>query len=100
MQTARSKRSTEWLQTIGCEVLRTDPATWRLRRVLGVESQVLQAFWCQFMSKAKQEDKIGSDIEEKNEGEMLQCVCVRESSCISLFMESGAIHNVPLPFTV
>jgi len=100
MQTARFKHGTEWLRAVGCEVRCTDPATWRLKRVLGVESQVLQAFWCQFMSKAKQEDKIGSDVEQENEGELLQCVCVRESSCISLFVESGAIHNVPLPFTV
>lgn len=102
---ANSIHNSEWLQAKGCEVHwweGNNPATQRLKRVLSVESPVLQAFWCQFIGKAEQqEDKKQSEAEKKkDEGELLHCVCVRESCCISLFMESGAIHSVPLPFTV
>jgi len=58
MQTAYSIHSSEWLQAGGCEVYwweGTDSTTHRLRRVLSVESPVLQAFCCQFIEQ--QEDR-------------------------------------------
>ena len=66
------------------------PAASSLRRAYSLGSDVLQAFWCCF------EDTTS----EGGEKRVMRCVCARESSCLTLFMESGAIHHVPLPFPV
>ena len=60
------------------------PLTRSLRKLYGVQSDILQAILCEF-----QED-----------GKELAGICVREASCLTLFMESGAVHYVPLPFPV
>ena len=60
-----------------------------LKKVYSVEGEVLQAFWCEFPR--------GEKVEEQ---QLLRCVCVREDSCMTLFMETGAVHYVPLPFLV
>ena len=72
------------------------PATRSLRRGYSLDSEVLQAFWGQF-EQAASEGGTGGDSEGK---QVMRCVCVRESSCLTLFMETGAIHHVPLPFPV
>ncbi|KAL5463582.1 hypothetical protein EMCRGX_G032493 [Ephydatia muelleri] len=60
-----------------------DTANRLVKNLYCVETTALQAYWCQFYEK-------GNAI--------LRCVCVRESSCLTLFMETGAVHYVPLPF--
>ena len=62
-----------------------DTANRLVKNLYCVETTALQAYWCQFYEK-------GNAI--------LRCVCVRESSCLTLFMETGAVHYVPLPFLV
>ena len=69
------------------------PAASSLRRAFSLDSEVLQAFWCRFEEAALEGGGGGGKRE-------MRCVCVRESSCLSLFMETGAIHHVPLPFPV
>ena len=93
----------ECLQAAGCEVRwleGSDPTSRRLKRVLSVETPVLQAFWCQFSCSLNQRRQRVVGASGGDEEVLQQCVCVRESSCLTLFMASGAIHNVPLPFVV
>ena len=63
-----------------------------VRKVYSVESEILQAFWCVF----REEGVCSSDREDQ----LLRCVCVREHSCLTFFMQTGAVHYIPLPFLV
>lgn len=67
-----------------------DPATSTVRKVYGVETPILQAFWCRFSA----EEGCGLGGGEEGCG----CVCIREQECLGIYMESGAIHYVPFPF--
>ena len=67
-----------------------------VRKVYSVESEILQAFWCQF----SEESVSPSGGESRREDQSLRCVCVREHSCLTFFMQTGAIHYIPLPFLV
>ncbi len=60
------------------------PLTRSVGSVYSMETEVLQAVNCEFWQ----------------EGRPLRGVCVRETGCLTLFMESGAVHFVPLPFLV
>ena len=67
-----------------------------VRKVYSVESEILQAFWCQF----REESVSPSGGESRREDQSLRCVCVREHSCLTFFMQTGAVHYIPLPFLV
>ena len=103
MWSVSSLRGDERLQLSGCEVRwweGSDPTSRRLKRVLSVETPVLQAFWCQFGCSLNERRQRAAGRGGGDEEVLQQCVCIRESSCLTLFMASGAIHNVPLPFVV
>ena len=72
------------------------PHNQTVRKVYSVESEILQAFWCQF----REESVSPSGGESRREDRSLRCVCVREHSCLTFFMQSGAVHYIPLPFLV
>ena len=65
-------------------------------KVYSVESEILQAFWCQF----REEGVCSSDGKSRRGSQSLRCVCVREHSCLTFFMQTGAVHYIPLPFLV
>ena len=67
-----------------------------VRKVYSVESKILQAFWCQF----REEGVSPSGGKSRREDQSLRCVCVREHSCLTFFMQTGAVHYIPLPFLV
>ena len=67
-----------------------------VRKVYSVESEILQAFWCQF----SKESVSPSGGESRRGDQSLRCVCVREHSCLTFFMQTGAVHYIPLPFLV
>lgn len=67
-----------------------------VRKVYSVESEILQAFWCQF----REEGVSPSGGKSRREDQSLRCVCVREHSCLTFFMQTGAVHYIPLPFLV
>ena len=67
-----------------------------VRKVYSVESEILQAFWCQF----REESVSPSGGESRRGNQSLRCVCVREHSCLTFFMQTGAVHYIPLPFLV
>lgn len=70
------------------------------------ESSVLQTCWVWFSVDGEDITKKRNGcqqpmIDEGEEGaKWEQCLCKRESNCLTLFMESGAVHYVPLPFLV
>jgi len=66
-----------------------------VRKVYSVESEVLQTFWCTFGESVS-----SSDGGSSGEGHSLRCLCVREHTCLTLFMQTGGVHYVPLPFLV
>ena len=67
-----------------------------VRKVYSVESEILQAFWCEF----REEGVCSSDGKSRRGSQSLRCVCVREHSCLTFFMQTGAVHYIPLPFLV
>ena len=71
------------------------PHNQTVRKVYSVESEVLQTFWCVFSEGAS-----SSDGGSNGEGHSLRCVCVREHTCLTLFMQTGGVHYIPLPFLV
>jgi len=71
------------------------PHNQTVRKVYSVESEVLQTFWCMFSESASSNDG-GSSGEDHS----LRCLCVREHTCLTLFMQTGGIHYIPLPFLV
>ena len=88
-----------------------NPQVRTVKKVYSVETDVLQAFWCLFRTRrsSDQEGERGrkSDLNDDDGGEKrkrdregLMCVCVREQSCLTLFLQTGAIHYVSLPFPV
>ena len=60
-------------------------------KVYSVETEVLQAFWFTFSE---------SDESLSGEGHSLRCLCLREHTCLTLFMQTGGVHYIPLPFLV
>lgn len=68
------------------------PTCEKLKSVLSVDSPALQVCWVWF--QASEERKEGE------QGEKKRCMCIRESTCLTLFMLSGAVHSIPLPFLV
>ncbi len=60
------------------------PLTRSVASVCSLETEVLHALRCEFWDEEKP----------------LRAVCVHEAGCLSLFMESGAAHYIPLPFPV
>ena len=72
------------------------PHNQTVRKVYSVESEILQAFWCKF----RQEGLSLSDGESRRGDQSPRCVCVREHSCLTFFMQTGAVHYIPLPFLV
>ena len=92
-----------------------NPAVRTVKKVYSVETEILQAFWCRFRSKNSDKDRGrrstphgdidgGDSGREKTERDVdsrgLVCICVREQSCLTLFLQTGAVHYVPLPFPV
>ena len=87
-----------------------NPGVRSVRKVYGVETDILQALWCRFGAKKPrggEKDGEGErEEEERKEGakgseeEGLLCICVREQNCLTLFLQTGAVHYVPLPFLV
>ena len=67
-----------------------------VRKVYSVESEILQAFWCEF----REEGVCSSDGKSRRGSQSLRCVCVREHSCLTFFMQTGAVYYIPLPFLV
>ena len=92
-----------WLEGLNPEV-RT------VKKVYSVETDILQALWCRFTAKKLQSGSVrgdGDGRKEKDDGSSskegedgLLCICVREHNCLTLFLQTGAIHYVPLPFMV
>jgi len=71
------------------------PHNQTVRKVYSVETEVLQTFWCTFRESVSSNDG-GSSGEDHS----LRCVCVREHTCLNLFMQTGGVHYIPLPFLV
>ena len=71
------------------------PHNQTVRKVYSVESEVLQTFWCTFSESASSNDG-GSSGEDHS----LRCLCVREHTCLTLFMQTRGVHYIPLPFLV
>ena len=80
-----------------------NPQVRTVKKVYSVETEVLQAFWCQFRTRRRSEREgergrksgLGDDEDRetrKRGGEGSLCVCVREQSCLTLFLQTGAIH--------
>ena len=67
-----------------------------VKKVYSVESEIFQAFWSQF----REEGVSCSGVESKRGDQPLRYVCVREHSCLTFFMQTGAVHYIPLPFLV
>ena len=87
-----------------------NPGVRTVKKVCSVETDILQAFWCQFRAKkphnagrkdgeGEREEKKEREGAERSEDGLL-CICVREQSCLTLFLQTGAVHYVPLPFLV
>lgn len=72
-------RKVTWFQGL-------DPTTCNTKKVISVDTQILQAFSCYF-SKEGIAEGCGS-------------ICVREQSCLGVYMENGAVYIVPFPFPV
>ena len=84
-----------------------NPGVRSVKKVYSVETDILQALWCRFRAKKPRGgEKDGEgEREEGKEGakgseEGLLCICVREQNCLTLFLQTGAVHYVPLPFLV
>ena len=83
-----------------------NPRVRTVKKVYSVESEILQAFWCQFRTKKAGHERKNRDTDTdgrdkaKRSGEALMCICVREQNCLTLFLQTGAVHHVPLPFLV
>lgn len=86
------------------------PGVRTVKKVYSVETDILQAFWCRFRAKKPRGDGKG-DVEEREERKErdkgakrsedgLLCICVREQNCLTLFLQTGAVHYIPLPFLV
>ena len=75
-----------------------NPRTRTVKKVYNVDTDVLQAFWCRFRGAKGQKKEAGKKDKENEDG--VECVCVRESKCLTLFMQTGAVHYVSLPFLV
>ena len=71
------------------------PHNQTVRKVYSVETEVLQIFWCTFSESVS-----SSDGGSSGEGHSLRCLCVREHTCLTLFMQTGGVHYIPLPFLV
>ena len=80
-------------QVVWCEGLH--PHNQTVRKVYSVKTEVLQTFWCTFS-----ESMSSNDGGSSGEGHSLRCVCVREHTCLTLFMQTGGVHYIPLPFLV
>lgn len=74
------------------------PTCEKLKSVLSVDSPALQVCWVWF--QASEEKKERSGVEEGEQSKKKRCMCIRESTCLTLFMSSGAVHSIPLPFLV
>jgi hypothetical protein len=94
-----------------------NPGVHAVKKVYSVETDIIQAFWCRFRRAAKKPRGDGKDDDEEGErgeeerrreegegdkrsGEGVLCICVREQNCLTLFLQTGAVHYVPLPFLV
>jgi hypothetical protein len=94
-----------------------NPGVRAVKKVYSVETDIIQAFWCRFRKVAKKPRSDGKDDEEgereegkerrreegegdRRSGEGVLCICVREQNCLTLFLQTGAVHYVPLPFLV
>ena len=87
-----------------------NPAVRAVKKVYSVETDILQAFWCRFRAKKPRgagREECEGDREGKKEREGakrsedgLLSICVREQNCLTLFLQTGAVHYVPLPFLV
>ena len=89
-----------------------NPGVRAVKKVYSVETDILQAFWCRFRATRKpcssgggEKDGDRGEIDQgkegaKRSGEGVLCICVREQSCLTLFLQTGAVHYVPLPFLV
>ena len=84
-----------------------DPATRSIKRVFSMGSEVIQAFWCTFYEPGcveggggRVKGREGSSSSHSSAAAAVKCMCVHESKCLTLFMESGATHYVPFPFLV
>ena len=86
-----------------------NPGVRTVKKVYSVETDIVQAFWCRFRAKKPRSDrKDGAGEREewkeregvKRSEDGLLCICVREQNCLTLFLQTGAVHYVPLPFIV
>ena len=77
-----------------------NPGVRTIKKVYSVETDILQAFWCRFKTrKARSTEREDREGDRRDEDGLL-CLCVREQNCLTLFLQTGAIHYVPLPFLV
>lgn len=87
-----------------------NPGVRAVKKVYSVETDIIQAFWCRFRATKKPHSGSGKDGDRgeidqgkegtKMSGEGVLCICVREQNCLTLFLQTGAVHYVPLPFLV
>lgn len=70
-------------------------------------SSVVQTCWIWFsmgdeeINNRKNDRHKQKATEREGEGtERQKCLCKKDSNCLTLFMDSGAIHYIPLPFMV
>ena len=90
-----------------------NPGVRAVKKVYSVETDILQAFWCRFRATKKPRGSGGGggkdgergEVDQgkegdKRSGEGVLCICVREQNCLTLFLQTGAVHYVPLPFLV
>ena len=95
-----------------------NPGVRTVKKVYSVETDILQVFWCRFRTRktrsyTDKEDREGGreGRKERERGDGLYvggereedgslCICVREQNCLTLFLQTGAVHYVPLPFVV
>lgn len=74
------------------------PACEELKSVLSVDSPVLQVCWVWFQASRREGERSG--VEEGKKGERMRCMCIRENTCLTIFMPPGTVHCIPLPFLV
>lgn len=86
-----------------------DPEVQTVHKTFTTDHKILQAFWCKFPVSQRNKGGVVRAGSQKGGIEHPEdvCVCIREQGsadskhgCLGLFMETGALHYVPLPFPV
>ena len=72
-----------------------DPSCRRVVKSYSMDGPVLQALCCSFRAGDK-----GLPPSSPSSSRGGRCICVREQDCLTLFMDGGDMHLVPLPFLV